>query len=119
VGASSFPVTIDAAELPEGSLTADPQYIDPFGETDLEWNTLGGSFIDSVINWGVETNGDPSGLVTVMPVYTRTFSLNLVTEQGGVLEEVTVYVDGVGSSPMIFSDGFESGDTSAWSVTSP
>ena len=57
--------------------------------------------------------------VTVMPVCTRTFGLNLVTEQGGVLAEVTVYVDGVGSSPMIFADGFESGDTSAWSATSP
>ena len=46
------------------------------------------------------------------PAETTTYSLHVVTEEGGVLERVTVFVDE--NPEVIFADGFESGNTSAW-----
>lgn len=51
----------------------------------------------------------------VSPSATTTYRLVVMTKEGAAVREVTVYVD----EPGIFSDGFSSGSTAAWSVTVP
>ena len=49
------------------------------------------------------------------PTVTTTYRILALTEEGGAMAEVTVWVDE--EPPSLFSDGFESGGTGAWSST--
>jgi hypothetical protein len=118
VGGQSFSTTIGRAPLPQGSLTTDPEHISSGQQTTLEWATVSGTFVNSVIDWGVDTGGDPAGSIALAPPGTRTYVLNLVTEQGGAAEPATVFVDETPPAE-IFADGFESGDAARWSSSTP
>jgi hypothetical protein len=113
VGNLSVQATITRADSPAGALAADPVFIASGEQTRLDWSTVSGTFLDSVMDWGIETGGDASGTVSLIPPGTRTFALNLVTVEGGAWAAVTVFVD-ENPPELIFADGFESGDVSAW-----
>ncbi len=49
------------------------------------------------------------------PPFTTTYRLFVITEEGGVVESATVWVDEL-PGDAIFADGFQSGDTDAWSA---
>jgi len=103
---------------PFATLSANPDSILPGQSSNLQWQTLAGSFLDSGIDWGVDTGSTSGGTQSVSPPHTRTFNLIVATEQGGAPAETTLWVDE--SAPeTLFEDGFESGNTSAWSTTVP
>ena len=53
----------------------------------------------------------------VSPPATMTYRLLMLTRQGGVQKDGTVFVGEIPN--LIFADGFESGDTLAWDSSSP
>jgi hypothetical protein len=118
VAGQPFTEVIEVGDLPEVAFTATPETISPGEQAILEWITLDGAFLDSVIDWYVDTGGLASGSAVVMPADTRSYRFVLITEEGGADEVATVYVDHT-SPDAIFADGFESGDVSAWSSSVP
>ncbi len=80
----------------------------------LSWSTNADGFIAVAINHHVSIISSPTGSVDVTPPDTTTYRIFLITERGGSVVGATVTV---GNTNIIFSDGFGSGDTSAWSVT--
>jgi hypothetical protein len=103
---------------PFSALTAIPAQITAGQSSTLQWQTVAGAFLESGIDWGVDTSSLPSGSRSVSPSHTRTFRLIVATEQGGAPAEATVYVDD-DAPETVFEDGFESGNTSAWSSVVP
>ena len=116
VGTQTFSDTIEQGPVPQASLVADPVAIASGEQSELIWATSSGTFLDSALDWGANTGGAASGSVWVSPPDTRTYHLVVVTQQGGDSAFATVYVDEQPPDD-IFADGFESGDTSAWSFT--
>jgi hypothetical protein len=114
VGGQNAVAEIFDGDEPLADLTADPISIPGGGSSTLSWQTFAGSFLDSGIDWDVDTGGAASGSRVVRPPETRTFRFVAGTEQGGAVATTTVYVDDAPVVP-VFEDGFESGDTSAWS----
>lgn len=102
---------------PFAMLTAIPSTISSGQSSSLQWQTVAGSFLDSGIDWAVDTGSTAAGSRSVSPSHTRDYRLIVVAEQGGATAETTVWVD---DSPpeTLFEDGFESGDLSAWSFAS-
>ncbi len=111
VGGQNFLASIDAGAIPDATLSADPAPISAGQNADLDWSSAG-SFLDVDIDRGVNIPSNPSGSTTVQPEATTEYHLVVVTEEGGAVDSATVHV-GSGSD-LIFSDGFESGSTSAW-----
>jgi hypothetical protein len=103
---------------PFAVLTAIPSEITAGQSSTLQWQTLVGTFLDSGIDWGVDTASAAGGSRSVSPPHTRTYRLIVATEQGGAPAEATVYVDD-DAPETVFEDGFESGTTSAWSSVVP
>jgi len=103
---------------PAGDLTASPSIISGGGSSTLSWTLSSGALLTGLISQGAApevTNG--SGSTTVTPDNTNHFDMGLVTKQGGLVRGATVWVD---ENPQaIFADGFESGDASAWTGSSP
>jgi hypothetical protein len=106
--------TISSVAAPTTSLGA-TEVCPPSGTTTLDWSTSGGTFVASIIDQSVG-GGNSNGSVPVAPAGTVTYRRLAVLETGSALDELTVYV---GECPVVFDDGFESGDTSAWSATQP
>jgi len=107
--------TVISAEVPSATLTALPPFISSGEQAELQWATTGGTFIGAVLDHGVVIPSTASGSIMVSPTVTTTYHLFVLTAEGGVTSVVTVFVDeDVGSGIMIFADGFESGNTSAW-----
>ncbi|MEL7058400.1 MAG: hypothetical protein AAGN46_00080 [Acidobacteriota bacterium] len=106
--------TVSAAPDPEGSFDADPTDPSPGQATTLSWSLTAGSFL------GVSIDRDASnppqsatGQTTVNPPSLSTaYRLFLLTEQGAV--QRTIAFDGSFVEGLIFENGFESGNTSAW-----
>jgi len=117
VGAQSFTADIVAAPAPNAAFTASPANLpEGGGTTTLTWNLTAGTFLDMALDQRLSPSvATASGSVQVSPTVTTTYRLLMVTEQGGVVKEVTV---GVGNT-LIFTDGFESGNTAQWSNTVP
>lgn len=113
VGAVTRNTSIPVGPTPAASFTATPQNLDGGQSTTLSWATTAGNFLDSFIDQEVDTGGAASGSTLVTPPATTTYGLCVVTRQGGVAKERTVFVDEF----LIFADGFESGSTSQWSST--
>jgi hypothetical protein len=82
------------------------------GSTSLSWTTPSGGFLAGIIDQG-SGGANAAGSVTVAPAGTVTYRRVALTTTGGADAEVTLRVGGC----PFFSDGFESGDTSAWSFT--
>ena len=112
--------TITQGPTPSASLSADPVMIMGGGSADLNWSSNAGTFIQAGFNNGLGLPIGASGSESVSPALTTTYSFFTLTEEGGVAEQETVYVDE--DPPVtdeIFTDGFESGTTSAWSAAVP
>jgi len=104
--------TIDAGQTPAAAFGATPESINVGGTSQLSWNLTSGTFEAFSLDHALDAGTGTSGMVIVTPPCTTTYRLCLVTREGGALNEATVFV---GELPgEIFSDGFESGNTSAW-----
>jgi len=115
VNGSIFGATISTAATPTVDVYAQPSSIPVSGTSMLYWTTVAGTFLDCGIDQGVDMTPAASGSAEVLASLSRTFTLVSTTEQGGAVGSATVLV-GVDPNE-IFSDSFESGDTSQWSVT--
>ncbi len=107
-----------AAAFPAVNLNAVPNVISSGESTTLQWALTSGSFLDVDIDGGVRLSTGAkgsSGSVSVSPTVTTTYRIIATTEEGGAVAEATVWVDEI--PPSIFSDGFETGNTSAWSTS--
>ena len=80
------------------------------GSTTLSWTTPSGVFLAGVVDRSVP-GGTANGSATVTSLGTTTYRRLALTAQGGHLASVTVCG--------LFVDGFESGNTFAWSATNP
>ncbi len=117
VDGDEYAVTVEDGAEPALLLSANPPAISSGGSSQLQWITAAGSYLDITIDHGVGFTPGASGSATVSPDVTTTYRMILVTKEGGASGEVTLYVDE--NLDLIFSDGFESGNTAAWSVGLP
>jgi hypothetical protein len=115
VDTASFVDDLTAGPTPGGNFTATPVAIAGGESSDLAWSTAAGTFLCLSIDRGVVPSSQAaSGTETVTPAETKTYSLHLLTEEGGFSRQATVFVDEA-AADLIFTDGFESGDTTSWS----
>ena len=114
-----LPATINQGQTPSASLSADPVMISSGGSSTLTWDTPTGTFIESAMDQGEGILGTASGSRMVSPSLTTNYTYYVITEEGGASAEQRVFVDEQPPQEEIFSDGFESGNTSAWSSTVP
>lgn len=115
VGSDSFVEDIADGPTPTGIFAASPVEIAGGESSDLSWSSTAGTFLCLSIDRGVEVSSQTtSGSETVTPGATRSYNLHLLTEEGGVYRETTVYVDEP-AGDRIFSDDFETGTPTAWS----
>lgn len=117
VGGTQDSATVLAGEDPAATLTAAPASISSGQQSQLQWTTTGGTFIDVVLDNSVSIPTAASGTVMVAPTVTTTYHLFVLTEEGGAAAEVTVFVDE--QAGLIFADDFESGTTGSWDLTTP
>lgn len=117
VGGTTFLARIDAAPIPDATLSFSPPAISAGGSAVLSWSADEGSFLFSAIDQQVSTGGAASGSTTVSPNVTRPYTLLVITEEGGAVVEQSLFVDEV--PDVIFDDGFESGNTAEWDLTLP
>jgi hypothetical protein len=115
VAGTPFQATVGVGAAPSATLTANPTVIASGQPTTLSWSTGAGAFTGAFIDHGVGRRTAPSGQVQLFPTATTTYRLHVATDEGGATSEVTVWVDELPSG--LFADGFESGDSSAWSAT--
>lgn len=116
VAGQDFLATISAGIIPGATLNANPISISGGQTADLEWSSTG-TFLDADVNLGVNIPSTASGSVTVQPAATTEYTFLAVTEEGGATDTAVIFVDEVAG--LIFLDGFESGDVSAWTSSSP
>ena len=116
VQSTRFQATVGAGPTPAVSFTATPAVATPGQPVTLSWSLVSGTFIDVEIDHGLNPSSTASGQLVVTPSVTTTYSLHVLTEEGGATATATVCVNC--ESPL-FSDGFESGDTARWSATIP
>jgi hypothetical protein len=102
---------VQTAPVPATTLTLGSTCVTG-GSTSLSWTTPSGTFLAGMVDQASGGAG-ASGSVTVAPAGSVTFRRLALTTAGGADAAATL---DVGSCPF-FSDGFESGDTSAWSST--
>jgi hypothetical protein len=106
--------SITDAGGPSASLTAAPIAIDSGFTSDLSWSLSGAPFLAGLVTHGASDSlPSGSGGTTVMPEATTRYRLLLLTSEGGAAATQSVFVDEP-PDEVIFVDGFESGDTSAW-----
>jgi len=115
VGGDDFVATVYDGAEPQGDLSADPVDISSGESSTLSWLITGGALLNSSVDRDVTLDGGPSGSAAVSPTETATYTLFVVAEEGGAVDSAIVRVDEA-PPENIFADGFESGDTSAWSV---
>jgi len=115
VGGTPYQATVAQGPTPAAAFTASPSSISSGQSATLSWATTAGTFIGMTVDQGVAAASAASGSVVVSPSATTTYRLVVVTKEGAAVREATVFVD----EPVIFSDGFNSGTTAAWSVTVP
>jgi len=111
-GASDAEV-VGTRPQPELVFGASAIHIPVGGSTTLNWQVVTGSFEGGVIDRGVGSVTATVGSVQVTPAVTTTYRFAGVTREGAINGEVTVFV----GETTIFADGFESGNTNAWSTT--
>jgi predicted outer membrane repeat protein len=117
VSGTPFQATVGVGPAPSASLTASATVISSGQTVTLTWSTPSGTFAGAFIDHGVGVRFAPSGQVQVTPTATTTYRLHVATAEGGATAAVTIYVDDFPAD--LFSDGFDSGDTSAWSAAVP
>lgn len=115
VGGTPHQATVTQGPTPAATFSASPRAISNGQSATLSWATTAGTFVGMSVDQGVAVTSAASGSVVVSPRATTTYRLVVVTREGAAVREATVYVDDF----VIFSDGFNSGTTGAWSVTLP
>lgn len=111
---ASDTASISNAGGPAGSLVANPEAISSGFSSTLSWSLSGAPFLAGAVTHHVsDALASGSGTQSVMPSATTRYRLFLLTEEGGVVQEQGVFVDEPPDST-IFTDGFESGSTTAW-----
>jgi predicted outer membrane repeat protein len=115
VGQQGFTENVGQGPSPTATLTATPYAIFGGEQTTIDWVLNSGTFIDSVIDWGLGAVGTASGSQILTPPDSRTYRFHALTEEGGAYSTVRVYVD---EDPidLIFRDDFETSTTSRWSI---
>jgi len=116
VGREHFQAFVTGGPTPAATLTATPAEANPGQPVTLSWTTHSGTFEGAYIDHGVGTRWSSSGQVVVTASVTKTYTLHVATREGGATATAEVCVNC--ESPL-FSDGFESGDTDAWSNVVP
>jgi predicted outer membrane repeat protein len=101
VAGNPVAATVADGPLPDTTLSANPPVVVGGGSSLLSWSTNAGTFLEQAIDQGVSITSSASGSVSVSPGATTTYRAFLVTEEGGAVDAVTVFGDG------IFRDGFE------------
>ncbi len=115
VGSEQYPATVFAPASPSATLVPDPRAIAGGETSDLDFALTSSTFLGASLDREVTSIlGGSTGFRTVQPVATRTYIFYGLAEEGGAVAEATVWVDEV-PDDTIFQDGFESGDTDAWS----
>lgn len=104
---------VSAAAAPATSLSATPVCASP--SSMLSWATPAGDLLAAFVDQGV-AGSSGSGSVSVTPAGTTTYRRVVLTRQGGASAAATVFGT---SCPLVFADGFNAGDTGAWSSTVP
>ncbi len=113
-----YQTAVSTVAAPTATFSASPIAISSGESSVLSWTTPSHVFLEMDIDQGVQVSGNQSsGSIAVMPTCTTTYRLFVATSVGGVVLEATVYVDEDPPIPSLFIDGFESGNTSAWSAT--
>ena len=112
-GAASDAANHPNAALPHTTLAA-ASACPGGGATTLSWTTPAGAFLAAFVDQNV-AGATAGGSAPVTTAGTVTYRRLALTAQGGDLASATVFVGVCG----LFADGFESGDTSAWSSTTP
>ncbi len=116
-GTEDFLATVNTGAVPNADFQASPVSIDLGEVSTLSWSILAGSFLHQSVDRSVILSGNSAGSTAVMPAGTSTYRMFMVTRQGGVSTDATVFV---GENPeLIFTDGFESGNTSEWTASVP
>lgn len=108
--------TVAAGPTPAASLGANPIAISSGQSATLTWSTNAGTFVAAQLDFRGAVAA--SGSQIVSPTKTTTYFLHVLTKEGGAIARATVYVDEVPPT-LLFSDGFESGGTDAWSMVTP
>ncbi|GMU63931.1 MAG: hypothetical protein AMXMBFR36_02050 [Acidobacteriota bacterium] len=101
------------AATPATSLSATPLCAAP--SSTLSWATPAGDLLAAFVDQGIG-GASGSGGTLVTPAGTTTYRRVVLTRQGGDSAETTIYA---GTCPLVFADGFNAGNTDAWSLTSP
>lgn len=111
-------IQVQLVAAPVAHLSANPLSISSGESSTLSWSIDSGDFLAGMIsNEALPDMTTSSGSISVSPATTRSYHLIEVTVQGGSVAEQKVWVDEL-PPDTIFSDGFESGDTSSWSYVS-
>lgn len=105
--------SVTAAVTPATTLSAST--VCPTVSTTLSWAVPSGGLLAAFVDQNV-AGTSATGSAAVTPAGTTTYRRVALTVEGGARDEVTVHV---GSCPVIFVDGFQSGGTGAWSLTVP
>ena len=117
VSGQNFQDSLTNGTVPNVSLTASPSEISGGESSTLSWSS-NGTFLDLGLDQSLDNTG-ASGMQVVTPAESTTYTACLITEQGGDVESVRVFVDEEGGEVPLFEDGFESGNTSAWDAAVP
>ncbi len=114
-GGSAGDATVSVAAAATPATTLSASTLCPAPSTTLSWDVPSGAVLDAFVDQNVPGSA-ATGSAVVAPAGTTTYRRVAVTVQGGARDEVTVHV---GSCPVIFVDGFQSGGTGAWSLSVP
>jgi len=116
-GTEDYLATVSTGVVANATFQASPMSIAVGEVSTLSWSILAGNFLHQSVDRSVILSGNSAGSRAVTPGGTSTYRMFMVTRQGGVSKDATVFV---GENPeLIFSDGFEGGNTSQWTLTVP
>ncbi len=116
VGGQTFQDSLTAGAVPNLGLGASPVSINGGDSSTLSWSS-NGAFLGFGMDQGLDVSG-ASGSTIVSPTESTTYTGCLMTQQGGDVESVRVFVDELGVE-FLFTDGFEAGNTSDWDSSVP
>lgn len=122
-GLASKSVALGTPVFPSAVLAASPTTIAPGSSTSLSWSTSAGTFLASLVDQGVGEKA-ATGSTSLAPSLDTTFRRLTIAAEGGALDAVAIDVTSSGSPPpgggtSLFSDGFETGSLSGWSIAAP
>jgi hypothetical protein len=117
VNSGAFTDSVTVQQLADARTSLLPSAVcPPSGTTTLSWTTPSGSLLAAIVDQNVG-GSTASGSAPVTPPGTVDFRRVAMTDRGGAISRVRVFVAECPS--LIFVDGFERGDATAWSAFFP